>query len=70
MLTGPQETQLFESLSRSHPMLKTWLEGELSKQTKKLISANEVDLLRRAQGAAMLLNEMLKRLELGVAPKR
>ena len=70
MLTGPQELQLFESLARSHPALKTWLEGELAKTTKTLIAAVEIDQLRRAQGAATLLKQMLDRLEHSSAPKR
>jgi hypothetical protein len=70
MLTSLQESQLFESLARSHPALTTWLQGELAKTTKTLISAVEIDQLRRAQGAAQLAKLMLDRLEHGLAPKR
>lgn len=65
-----QETQLFESLARSHPALKTWLEGELAKQTKVLMAAVEIDQLRRAQGAALHIRSVLDKLESAVNAQR
>lgn len=70
MITPTQETQLFESLARSQPLLKTWLEGELAKATKTLMSAVEIDQLRRAQGTAQHIKSILDRLEHGLALKR
>lgn len=62
MLTPQQESQLFESIARNQPQFLTWLEQELSKQHKTLVSVVDGEQLRRAQGAAQQLQNLMTRL--------
>jgi hypothetical protein len=55
---------LFESLGRD-ARLKDWLKQELDSVTKILVSAVEVDALRKAQGQAQFIVKLQKRLDAG-----
>jgi hypothetical protein len=64
LLTPDQERQLFESLGRD-ARFKDWLKQELDSVTKILVSAVEVDVLRKAQGQAQFIVKLQKRLDAG-----
>jgi hypothetical protein len=55
---------LFESLGRD-ARFKDWLKQELDSVTKILVSAVEVDVLRKAQGQAQFIVKLQKRLDAG-----
>lgn len=63
MLSPTQENLLFESLVIHQPQLKTYLQGELDKQVKALVSLNDGEQLRRAQGHAQALQSLIGRLD-------
>lgn len=59
-LTQMREEELFETLSRNRDF-RVWLEQELAKQNKVLATAAEIDHLRKAQGKAQLLMNLIER---------
>lgn len=63
MLDPKQEALLFESLVIHQPQFRAFLEGELEKQLKALVSLNDVEQLRRAQGSAQTMQKLLARLD-------
>ena len=61
-MTKQDELELFEYLSRQ-PKLKEWLQDKLVTEVSVLTQAIEVDQLRKAQGRAGILNQMLTLLD-------
>jgi hypothetical protein len=64
-MTKDEELALFDYLARNSKF-RDWLEQKLSFEVEALIQTPDVDQLRRAQGRAGLLQQMVKLLE--VAP--
>ena len=60
-----EELELFAFLSRQ-PKLREWLTIKLDMELRVLVSNNEVDQLRKAQGKAQLLQQMIELMD--VAP--
>lgn len=63
------EIDLFAFLS-TQPRLKDWLQNKLDMELRVLVSNNDADQLRRAQGKAQLLQHMIELLEKAPAAKR
>lgn len=68
MLTNQHEAALFESLARTQPRFREWLEAQLTAKHKVLTQANDIELLRITQGEARLLQNMLNRLAQATKP--
>ena len=64
-MTKADELNLFDYLSRQHKF-REWLQQKLDAEIKVLKQTVDIDQLRRAQGRAGLLDEMLTLLD--VAP--
>lgn len=62
MLTPAQEGQLFDYLCRHRP-LREWLEDQRQTQVKTLVTAVDIELVRRAQGQVQFLDRMLDKLD-------
>ena len=60
-MTREDELALFDYLSRSK--LREWLEHKLKSEVEVLIQVPDVEQLRKAQGRAGLLQQMVKLLE-------
>lgn len=56
------EIELFASLSRNQ-VLRDWLTEKLSTELRVLVSNPDIDLIRKAQGKAQLLQAMLELLD-------
>lgn len=52
------EAELFVFLS-GHPRVREWLTVQLDKELKVLVVNNDVEMLRKAQGKAQLLQYMI-----------
>lgn len=63
MQLSPQDRQLFESLARNSPRLRQWLAAELVKQQEILVQAVDDLQMRRAQGNALRLQQMIDLLD-------
>lgn len=61
-MTKRDELELFEYLSR-HKKFREWLDSKLTSEVDALIQLTDVDQLRKAQGRAGLLQQMVKLLE-------
>lgn len=57
-----EELELFAHLSRL-PELRRWLEAKLDMELRVLVSNNDVDQIRRAQGKAQLLQNIVELLD-------
>lgn len=57
-----EEIELFSFLSRQ-PKLREWLTAKLEVELRVLVSNNDVDQLRKAQGKAQLLQHMVELLD-------
>lgn len=57
-----EELELFAFLARQDNFRK-WLLGKLEAETKVLISNNDIEQLRKSQGKAQLLQQLLDLLE-------
>lgn len=57
-----EELELFRFLS-SQPRLKEWLQSKLDMELRVLVSNNDADQIRRAQGRAQLLQTMIDLLD-------
>lgn len=62
-MLSAQELNLFEAISRNHPRFREWLLSEVSKQGEILVQANEDMQIRRAQGYALCLKQIIKNLD-------
>jgi hypothetical protein len=69
-MLNARQTQMFESVARAHPQLREYLEGELAKKIEVLILNTDAEHLRRAQGHAQALRELIGALDLHLAPPR
>lgn len=58
------ELALFKRLS-SEPKLLEWLQGKLDGEKETLVKANDLDVIRKAQGKAQLLTAMVDLLNAG-----
>jgi hypothetical protein len=57
-----QELELFAHLSRTTELRK-WLEAKLEVELRVLVSNNDGDQIRRAQGKAQLLQQIVELLD-------
>lgn len=55
--------QLFERLVRNEPVFKDWLQVELVKQIDVLVCHNDEAQLRKAQGHAQCLQNLIHQLD-------
>ena len=69
-MLNPRQLQMFESVARGHPQLREHLSAELSKKIEVLVCANDVEQLRRAQGYAQALRDVIGLLDLHLSPPR
>lgn len=69
MLTARQ-VQMFESVARGHPQLREYLAEELSKKIEVLVLNPDAEQLRRAQGHAQALREIIAALDLHLSSSR
>lgn len=60
-MTKDQELELFDLLSRTK--LKDWLTERRDIEVQTLVQSADIELLRKAQGRAALLDSMVKLLE-------
>jgi hypothetical protein len=58
------ELNMFESIARNQPRLREWLVKELGKQTDILVQAVEETQIRRAQGYAQGLKQIIANLDI------
>ena len=58
-MLSAQDSQLFEAISRQQPRFREWLVRELSKQTEILVVGIEDVQIRRAQGYAACLKQII-----------
>lgn len=63
MLEPHKVNALFESLAIHQPHLREYLQGQLDDQIKVLVSMNDVEQLRRAQGKAQSLQSLIGMLD-------
>ena len=64
-MLSSDELNMFESVAKNHPKLRTWIEKELSAQIEILVQNHDVDKLKRAQGHASCLKTIIGHLEQG-----
>ena len=62
-------TQLFESVARSHPQLREWLQAEYERNVKSLVQLTDSEQMRRVQGHAQCLSGIIERLDKSLAPR-
>ena len=58
-----QELQLFEMVASGHPRFKEWLQAELDQKIEVLMKVVDVEQLRRAQGYAQSLQNIITKLD-------
>ena len=58
------ELALFKRLA-SEPKLLEWLQGKLEAEKETLVKASDIDVVRKAQGRAQLLDSMVALLNAG-----
>lgn len=58
-----REMAMFESVARGNPALREWLVAELEKQVSVLIKVVDSELMRRAQGHAQCLQNLIDNLD-------
>lgn len=61
-MTPQHEKELFDTLCRL-PRLREWFDEQLSTQLRILVSNNDVEQLRKAQGHAQLCEKFIARLD-------
>lgn len=61
MITS-QDLAMFESVARSHPQLRAWLERELETEIKALIQMNDGEQIKRVQGRAQVMQTLIENL--------
>lgn len=62
MLTNIRQ-QVIESVARSQPKLRELLSADLEKEINVLVKMNDVEQLRRAQGRAQYLQNLIAELD-------
>lgn len=62
-MLSAEDLKLFESISRGNPKFRSWLERELGKQHDVLVKAVEEAQVRRAQGHAQCLLNLIGNLD-------
>jgi hypothetical protein len=62
-MLSPQELQLFESIARNQPRFKEWLTVQMGKQYAILVMGIEETQIRRAQGYAACLQQIIDNLD-------
>ena len=62
MLTNKQ-AQMFESVARHHPQLREYLSAEFERNVQVLVKHTDVEQLRRAQGHAQCLQNLMEHLD-------
>jgi hypothetical protein len=65
-ISKTEELELFAHLSRT-PELRKWLEYKLEIELRVLVANNDVDQLRKAQGKAQLLQQIIELLDVSPA---
>ena len=63
MQLSPQELQLFESMARNQPRFREWCVKEMGKQYAILVMSVEDMQMRRAQGYAQCLQQLIDALD-------
>lgn len=63
MLDPRQTNLLFESLVVHQPQFREYLQGQLDDQIKVLMSINDTEQMRRAQGKAQSLQHLIGMLD-------
>lgn len=58
-MTKPEELELFSFLARQHK-LREWLNDKLAGNVKVLVQASDIEQLRKSQGQASLIEQMLR----------
>jgi hypothetical protein len=66
MLTNKDKV-MFESIARGNPAFRAWLVSELDAQTQVLIRVVDGEQLRRAQGNAQRLQNLIEHLDAALA---
>lgn len=61
-ISKQEEVELFDFLSRQ-PKFREWVNSKLAAETTVLVASTEIDHLRKAQGKAQLLNQMIELLD-------
>ncbi len=62
-MLSPQELQLFESIARNQPRFREWLTAQMGKQYAILVLGIEDMQMRRAQGYAQCLQQIIENLD-------
>ncbi len=62
-MLSPVELQLFDAIARHQPRFREWLIGQLGKQEDILVSGVEDWQIRRAQGYALCLKQIIGNLD-------
>ena len=62
-MLSTQDLQLFEAISRQQPRLREWLVKELGKQMDILVAGTEEMQIRRAQGYAACLKQIIANID-------
>lgn len=62
MLTA-QQLQMFDAIARGQPRFRDWLIEELAKQHQILVQHGDDVQVRRAQGYAQCLNQLISQLD-------
>ena len=60
-MTKNDELELFDLLSRTK--LRDWIKAQRAQQTDVLVNAVDIDVLRKAQGRASMLDSIAKLLD-------
>lgn len=69
MLTQ-KDMMVFEAVARAHPQLREYLSRELDQKIQVLVQVTDVEQLKRTQGYAQCLQNLIATLDKAIAPKR
>lgn len=64
MTLSAADLQLFESIARNQPRFRPWLVDQLNKQHEILVKAVDESQMRRAQGNAQCLQQLISNLDI------
>jgi hypothetical protein len=65
-----KDMRVLESVARGNPQFREILQTELDAKVKLLVGAVDVEQMRRAQGHAQCLQNLIDMLDLSLAPRR
>jgi hypothetical protein len=68
-MLSAQELNTFDSIARHQPRFREWVEGELRKQTDILVQAMDETQIRRAQGYALCLKQIITNLDVSLTSR-